>query len=129
MSGTRRVPLARHPTVQITAEAVELFEAMSKLKCSCAPPSPTRSPCPGCAKWYDLHEQLHTALGCELWQWPCIARQSPKRAGSTCMNDEIAARMVMLKEAAKARRTASPSSEKEESPDVAEPVAGPGTLA
>jgi hypothetical protein len=103
---------------------------MGKLKCSCPSPKPvTQGPCAGCAAWYDLHEQLHTALGCELWQWPCIARQSPRRAGSTYWNDEIAARMAALKEAAKARRTSPPTSEKEESPDVAEPVAGPRTLA
>jgi hypothetical protein len=44
------------------------------------------------------------------------------------MNEDIAARMALLKEAARARRTSPPSSEKEESADV-EPAAGPGTLA
>jgi hypothetical protein len=103
MSGTRRVPLARRPVVQITAEAVRLFEAMGKLKCTCPPPSPTRSPCPGCERWYDLHAELHDELRCKPWEWPCVARQSPKRAGSTCMNETIAATMTLLQEAAKRR--------------------------
>jgi len=112
MSGTRRTPLARRPTTQVTERAVELFVEMAKLRCSC--PSPkrvTQGPCLGCAAWYDLHADLHDELKLKPWQWPCAARESPKHAGSTCWNYEIAARMALLKDAAKARRTA--SSEKE----------------
>jgi hypothetical protein len=116
MSGTRRTPLARRSAVQITPQAIELFVAMSKLRCTCpSPKPPTREPCPGCARWYDLHADLHDELRLEPWQWPCVARQSPKRAGSTCWNDDIAARMALLKEAAKARRASPLPSEKEES--------------
>jgi hypothetical protein len=124
MSGTRRTPLVRRPAVQITPRAVDLYTAMRKLWCTCLPPPrpPERGPCAGCASWYDLHAELHTELGCRPWEWPCVARQSPKRAGSTYWNEDIAARMTALKEAARARRTASPPPSLEE--DTNEPVAG-----
>src|SRR6266478_5324957 len=109
MSGTRRVPLARRPAVQITPRAVELFVAMGKLRCTCPPPDPKRSPCPGCERWYDLHDELHGELACKPWEWPCVARHSPKRAGSPAWNDDIAARMAMLKEAARRRTDSSKS--------------------
>jgi hypothetical protein len=125
MSGTRRVPLARRPAVQITPRAIELYMAMGKLKCTCPPPSPKRSTCPGCERWYDLHDELHWELQCKPWEWPCIARQSPKRAGSTCMSEGIVATMALLREAAR-RRTASSSLEEG---DHAKPVAGQDTSA
>jgi hypothetical protein len=113
MSGTRRVPLARRPAVQITAEAVRLFAAMAKLRCTCpSPKPPTQGPCPGCQQWYDLHDELHRELGCKPWEWPCVARQSPKRAGSPTWNEDIAARMAMLREAV--RRRAAAAREKED---------------
>jgi hypothetical protein len=125
---TNRTPIQRPALTMISARAVDLYVAMGKLRCTCpVPKPPTVGPCPGCAAWYDLHAELHDELRCELWEWPCVARQ-PKRAGSAYMNESIGARMAMLKEAAKARRTVSPSSEKEESPDV-EPVADPRTHA
>jgi hypothetical protein len=125
MSGTRRTPISRPPVAQVTARGVELFTAMGKLRCTCpSPRPPTQGPCPGCEQWYDLHDALHTELKLPPWQWPCVARQSPKRAGSTCWNDDIAARMAALKAAAKARRV-TPSSQ-EGSPN--EPVASPDTV-
>jgi hypothetical protein len=126
MSGTRRTPLERRSVAQITPRAVDLFEAMGKLRCTCPSPERTRyvSPCPGCERWYDLMDALHMELGCEPWEWPYVARQSPKRAGSTCWNDEIAARMAALKAAAKARRTSSEVSKAERDTDVVESVAG-----
>jgi hypothetical protein len=106
MSGTRRTPLVRRPAVQITPRAIDLYAAMGNLRCTCAPPSPKRSPCPGCERWYDLHDALHGELGCKPWEWPCVARQSPKRAGSTCMNESIAATMALLRQAASQRAAA-----------------------
>ena len=124
MSGTRRVPLARRPAVQITSRAVELFVAMGKLRCSCPPRSPKRSPCPGCERWFDLHDALHRELGAKPWEWPVVARKGPKRAGSTCMTESAAALMALLREAAR-RRTAS----LEEGPYAEpEPVADEDTL-
>jgi hypothetical protein len=113
MSGTRRTPLARRTAVQITPRAVELFVAMGKLRCTCAPPSPKRSPCPGCQRWYDLHTELHSELAARPWQWPCVARQGPKRAGSPAWNETFAATMALLDEAVR-RRAAVVSARKEE---------------
>jgi hypothetical protein len=114
MSGTRRVPLDRPPVAQITPRAVDIYIAMGKLRCTCAPPPPDEywkhKMCVGCERWYDLHGLLDDELGCEPWEWPVVARQSPKRAGSTCMNEGIAARMRLLKDAVR-RRTALPSEE------------------
>jgi hypothetical protein len=120
---TKRIPVNRPQVVQITPRAIDLYEDMARLRCSCpSPKPPTQGPCPGCERWYDLHEELHRELGCKLWEWPAVARQSPSRAGSPYRNDEIAARMALLDEAVRQRRTA-PSSLEEGDPN-AEPVAG-----
>jgi len=101
MPGTRRTPLIRPPVGQITPRAVDLFVAMGRLRCTCPTPKPpTQPPCTGCERWYDLHAELHSELGCKPWEWPCLARQKPKGAGSTCMNASIAATMTLLQEAA-----------------------------
>jgi hypothetical protein len=121
---TNRTPVARPAVAQITERAIDLFVAMGKLRCTCpSPRPPTVGPCPGCERWYDLHDELTDELQCEPWQWPCVSRQSPKRAGSTCWNEEIAARMALLKAAAKAQRTSSEVSKADErDADVVEPV-------
>ena len=107
---TNRTPVRRPAQTTISSRAIDLFEAMSKLKCSCPSPKPvTQGPCAGCEKWFDLHDLLHSELGCQPWEWPCISRLSPKLAGSPTMSKSAPALMAMLKEAAKARRTA-PSS-------------------
>jgi hypothetical protein len=117
---TNRTPIQRPALTMITPRAVELFVAMGKLRCTCPPPSPKRSPCPGCERWYDLHADLHDELQCKPWEWPCVARQSPKRAGSPTWNETIAATMTALQEAA--RRRAAPSPSREEGDPNAEPV-------
>jgi len=125
---TNRTPIQRPAATPITDRALDLFEAMGRLKCSCPPPRPLAGePCPGCRQWFDLHDLLHTELKLKPWQWPCVSRRGPKHAGDTCWNDEISARMKMLSNAAKARRTnvgpKGTTSEKEGSTDVAEPDA------
>jgi hypothetical protein len=123
---TNRTPIERPAVTMVSSRALDLYEAMSKLRCTCAPPPLEywkHKMCAGCEAWWNLHSELDDELGCEPWQWPCVARQSAKAAGSTCMNDDIAARMATLRAAVKARRASPPSSEKEESSDV-EPVVG-----
>jgi hypothetical protein len=93
--------------VQITERAVDLYIAMGKLRCTCAPPSPTRSLCPGCARWYDLHGDLHVELGCRPWQWPCVTRQTAKGAGPLGMDERIAGTMTALREAVRRRASGS----------------------
>jgi hypothetical protein len=104
MSGTRRTLLARHSVPQISSRAAALFGAMGRLRCTCPQPKPpTQEPCSGCARWYDLHADLHVELRLKPWEWPCVARQNPKRAGSTCWNEDITDRMAMLDEAVRRR--------------------------
>jgi hypothetical protein len=109
MSGTRRVPLARRPTVQLTSRALDLYETMGRLRCTCAPPSPTREPCSGCRRWYDLHGELDEELRLPPWYWPIVGRQGARAAGSPAMNETIAATMKMFEDAIRRRRTAAPA--------------------
>jgi hypothetical protein len=107
-----RTPLDR-PAVglRITEHAIDVFIAMGKLRCACLPVIPEwywkHKICARCEKWYSLHGRLAEELGAsvEPWDWPIVGRQSPKRAGSTCWNEGIAARTAAFKAAAKARRT------------------------
>jgi hypothetical protein len=108
---TNRRPISRPALTMISPRAIDLYESMLKLRCTCPPP-PERS-CPGCKRWYDLHAELHEELRCLPWEWPCVARASPEGAGSTCWNEDIAARMALLQETAR-RRTASSSLSLEE---------------
>jgi hypothetical protein len=107
MSGTRRTLIARHSVAQITPNAVDLFVAMGRLRCTCPSPKlPTQEPCPGCARWYDLHADLHVELRLKPWEWPCVSRQGSKLAGSPAWNEDIAARMTLLVEAVRLRAAA-----------------------
>jgi hypothetical protein len=120
MSGTRRTLLARHSVPQISPRAAALFAAMGRLRCTCPQPKPpTQEPCSGCARWYDLHADLHVELRLKPWEWPCVARQNPKRAGSTCWNEDIADRMAMLDEAVAGRRAAAAREEESTNADPA----------
>jgi hypothetical protein len=87
MSGTRRTLIARHSVAQITPNAVDLFVAMGRLRCTCPSPKlPTQEPCPGCARWYDLHADLHVELRLKPWEWPCVSRQGD---GEVCGGERI----------------------------------------
>jgi hypothetical protein len=122
MSGTRRVPLARRPTVQITPRAIELYEAMGRLRCTCpSPKPPTREPCSGCRRWYDLHGELDEELRLPPWYWPIVGRQGARAAGSPAMNETIAATMKMFEDAIR-RRRAAVSARKEREGANAEPA-------
>jgi hypothetical protein len=122
VSGTRRTPLARSPGMQITPRAVDLYAAMGKLRCSCpSPKPPTQGPCPGCARWYDLHDELDDELRLPPWYWPIVGRQGARAAGSPAMNETIAATMKMFEDAIR-RRRAAVSARKEREGANAEPA-------
>jgi hypothetical protein len=75
--GTKRVPINRPARMEITNEAIRLFEAMDRIECTCVPRDWdgeywTHMPCPGCDRWWKLHSKLHRELGCKPWEWPCI---------------------------------------------------------
>jgi hypothetical protein len=113
MSGTRRTPIGRESTKgRISDRAVDLWMAMNRLpRCTCPRPMPvTRDPCANCAKWDDLHADLHVELKCKLWEWPCVVRRSPKAAGSTAEpGEDTIALMALLDEAVRRRSEKAPA--------------------
>jgi hypothetical protein len=79
MSGTRRTPIPRRATLQISARAVELFEQVERARrqrraasCVVGTYGYCRGECPACRSWYDLQDELHAELGLKPWQWPCV---------------------------------------------------------
>jgi len=76
---TKRNPTARSVTLRITPLAVQLFNEMRRLDnlCTCPPIDWAgkywvRHECPACERWWQVHSQLHDALGAKPWHWPCI---------------------------------------------------------
>src|SRR5215831_16106348 len=74
---TKRTPIDRPARLEITLEAINLFEAMECTKCTCAPRGWggkywEHTLCPGRNRWWKLHSRLHRELGRKPWQWPCI---------------------------------------------------------
>jgi hypothetical protein len=80
---SRRVPIARQPTLQITPRAIELFEAMEQAKrrrnsadCiddhSGSGSGYCKLACAHCSEWWRLYEELYHELHLKPWQWPVI---------------------------------------------------------
>jgi hypothetical protein len=76
---TKRLPIGRSPTPQITKRAIALFEQMRKLERACACPPIDwngeywkRQQCASCEQWWALHSELCDELGCQPWHWPAI---------------------------------------------------------
>ena len=69
MTGTRRTPIKRSWAPQITPTAIKLFEQMRRCRCTC---SPNSEDCPGCKRWWDLHDHLSHELHCKPWNFPAI---------------------------------------------------------
>lgn len=82
---TKRRPKGPEKRLQVPEQAVEIFKAMQDLpKCECVPPPADRYwgkvQCESCARWWDLHDQLHPALlGETVFDWPCIANPTRYR--------------------------------------------------
>jgi hypothetical protein len=79
MSGTRRTPIARPATLQISARAVGLFEQAEKARrkrrgaaCAVGIYGYCRMECPACQAWSDAHSELHRELALKPWEWPCL---------------------------------------------------------
>jgi hypothetical protein len=94
MSGTRRTLLARHPTVQITQRAIDLFRELERanrarkraIDCTISEFGHCIAECCACCRWWDLQDELHIELGLPPWQWPCIPR-NPYPRGSPKARD------------------------------------------
>jgi hypothetical protein len=81
MPGTRRTPIGREPTQQITRRAALLWRDMCRLRCTCPKSKPVTRECANCEHSYGLHDKLHTELALRPWQWPCVVRKTPSMAG------------------------------------------------
>ena len=77
MSRTKRIPIARRPSFQISPRAVDLFTQLKQAQArrraaSCiignSPAGYCSASCPACRTWFDLHDALHTELGLKPWQ-------------------------------------------------------------
>jgi len=77
MSRTKRIPIARQPSLQISPRALQLFEQLKQAQArrraaSCiignSPAGYCSASCPACRTWFDLHDALHTELGLRPWQ-------------------------------------------------------------
>jgi len=69
---TKRIPIARPRRAQIVPEALDIFDEMKQLKCTC-PEGACRDECPGCQLWWRLHSRLAQLLpGRRPWHWPVI---------------------------------------------------------
>ena len=83
MSHTKRIPIARQPTLQPSPRAIALFEQLERARrqrraATCiighSPAGYCSSECAACRTWYDLHDELHKELGLKPWQWLCLPR-------------------------------------------------------
>jgi hypothetical protein len=110
---TNRVPIDRPPTMRVSERALDIYEAMRRLRCTCLPVIPERywdhKQCASCRRWSDLQSELNAELGCLPWQWPCVYRRSSSTKHTGPLDwrqQDMHDRTVALKAALKARRTA-----------------------
>jgi len=135
MPGTRRMPLNRkQQNPLISDRAIDLFDEMSKLACTCTPKviAEHRSHrkgegCPGCARWWELHPLIRRATGARIWEdFPVISRHPPDRR-RTWPADSEEARWLALEQASEARRQARAKLAPATTPAVSEPEQEPDT--
>jgi hypothetical protein len=108
------MPLNRKQTKPLVSDrALDLFEEMSKLACSCTAEviaglrcHRKGEGCPGCARWWDLHPLLRRATAARIWEhFPVISRHPPDRR-RTWPADSEEGRWLALEQASEARRRA-----------------------
>jgi len=89
MSRTKRIPIARQPSLQISPRALQLFEQLKQAQArrraaSCiignSPAGYCSGECAACRRWYDLDDALHTELGLKPWQWGLPRNPFPPRS-------------------------------------------------
>jgi len=74
---TKRTPLRREVLTPLTPRAIELWEAMQRLECTCLPRDWDgayweHQECAGCAEAGRLDSELWRELQLKLWQWPAV---------------------------------------------------------
>jgi hypothetical protein len=93
MPHTKRVPIARQPSLQITPKAIELFEAMERTgrqrnARTCVPDNTypvneyCRFECEACRRWHDLDAELNHELRLKPWEAWSVVPYNPHRPGS-----------------------------------------------
>jgi hypothetical protein len=114
MPGTRRMPLVRKQRQASYSDlALDLFEEMSALRCTCTPEVIAKlcchragEGCPGCVRWWEKRPHLRRALGGRIWEeFMIISRHPPDRRRSWPADSEEG-RWLALERASEARRVA-----------------------
>jgi hypothetical protein len=137
MPGTRRLPLHRKQTKPLVSDlALDLFEEMSKLRCTCSATviaglrcHRAGEGCPGCVQWWQLRPLLRRAINGRIWEeFMPVARHPPDRRRSWPVDSEEG-RWLALERASEARRrvrqqgegefSLTPEPEPEREPDTA----------
>jgi hypothetical protein len=80
VSGTKRTPIARAATQQISPRALALFERTEVARGQgCAATCVANEygvcrmeGCPPCEDWGNAHSELHAELHLKPWFWPCL---------------------------------------------------------
>jgi|SRR5262245_6693620 len=79
---TKRTPIDRPPRTPITPEAIRLFEAMKRIKCTCEPRDWDgkyweHELCAGCEERNRLRRNLHQELRLKPWERTVMAPDAP----------------------------------------------------
>jgi hypothetical protein len=129
MPGTRRLPLHRKQTKPLVSDlAIDLFEQMRGLPCTCTPEVLARfnshrkgEGCPGCVKWWELRPNLRRTLGGRVWEEFYIISRHPPDRRRNWPADSGEGRFLMLEQASEARRRARAAMSPPTTPAVSEP--------
>jgi hypothetical protein len=113
MTGTRRTPIGRQRTPQISEKAIKLFHQMRR--------------CRGSDRWWTLQNDLCDELRTPVWQYPCI--EDPRDADGDGDRPEAQALWRALDQAARElrrqEREARKAAEPKQPPDQPTPDAPP----
>jgi hypothetical protein len=85
------------------ARAVQIFDQMTALPCTCRPDADSSDECSGCRRWWQLEHELRRALVLPLWEFPTVARWPPDRR-RTWPDDDENSRYLMLEAISAAKR-------------------------
>jgi hypothetical protein len=133
MPGTRRLPLARRQRQAPYSDlALDLFEEMSALRCTCSAKVIAElrchykgEGCPGCERWGELRPLLRRAINGRIWEeFMPVARHPPDRR-RTWPADSEEGRWLALEKASQARRRARQALPPASTPAVSEPEREP----
>jgi hypothetical protein len=79
VSGTKRTPIGRKASLQISARALQLFEQVERARrrrraatCEIGVYGQCVMTCAPCRAWLDAHDELHQELGLRPWEYPCL---------------------------------------------------------